>query len=167
MRAVFLFVSMLAAAAVSPAAQTSDQRDVEKGRQAVQQVCVACHTNALRMIQSQKRTADQWRDTLYSMIGRGAHVFPEEIDPLVAFLVANSGRAQQSAAAQTAQQAPASEGRAILERTCQQCHDLETATKKPAAKDWGATVTAMIDFGARLTAAEQQKLVEYLTSTYR
>ena len=116
------------------------------------------------MIQSQKRSADQWRDTVYAMIGRGGHIFPDEIEPLVAFLVVNSGRSQAAAtpAGQTAQQTPAVEGRAIPERSCQECHDLETATKKPAGTDWSSVVTTMIEHGARVNAADQQKLLEYL-----
>lgn len=165
-----LMLCMLGAAAVSVAAQSAgnpasnDQRDIEKGRQAVQQACAACHNNVLRMIQSQKRSADQWRDTVYAMIGRGGHIFPDEIEPLVAFLVANSGRSQAAGtpAGQTAQQTPASEGKAILERNCQECHDLETATKKPAGTDWGAVVSTMLGYGARVPAADQQKLLEYL-----
>lgn len=169
MRTPSLIVWILSAAAVSVAAQgaqsaqsSEQQRDIEKGRTAVQQACAACHNNVLRMVQSQKRSADQWRDTVYAMIGRGGHIFPDEIEPLVAFLVANSGRSQTSTAAQTAQQASAGEGRAILERSCQECHDLDTATKKPAGKDWGAVVTTMVDYGARVSAEDQQKLLEYL-----
>lgn len=162
-------ISAAAVATVSLGAQTAqtqtagatNQADAEKGRQTVQQVCVACHNNALRMIQSQKRSADQWRDTVYSMIGRGAHVFPEEIDPLIAFLVANSGRSQ-APTTPTGQAAPASEGRAILERSCQECHDLETATKKLAGTDWGTLVGTMIGYGARVSATDQQTLIEYL-----
>lgn len=165
-----LVVWILGAAAVSVAAQSAqsaennDQRDIEKGRTAVQQACAACHNNVLRMIQSQKRSADQWRDTVYAMIGRGGHIFPDEIEPLVAFLVANSGRNPSSTTppAQTAQQTPAVEGRAILERSCQECHDLDTATKKLAGTDWGTLVGTMIGYGARVSATDQQKLIEYL-----
>jgi cytochrome c5 len=168
MRTLSFVPALVIAAIVSLGTQTAQtqtagasQGDTEKGRQTVQQVCAACHNNALRMIQSQKRSADQWRDTVYSMIGRGAHVFPEEIDPLVAFLVANSGRSQTSATP-TGQAAPASEGRAILERSCQECHDLAMATKKPTGKDWSAVVATMIEHGARVSATDQQKLIEYL-----
>jgi hypothetical protein len=52
---------------------------------------VACHTNILRMLQVHTKTPQQWRDTVYSMISRGAQVMPGEIEPVTAFLAANAG----------------------------------------------------------------------------
>ncbi len=152
-----------------------DQAQIDKGRQAVGQACAPCHANIARMIQVQKKTADQWRDTVFSMIGRGAHVMPDEIEPLTQYLAANAGRpapaaaAAAPAAAATAAQgqggAPASAaspGRAVLEASCQTCHDLATATLKPADLDWAAVVNRMISYGARLTPTEQQTLLAHL-----
>jgi cytochrome c5 len=159
-----LVVWIVGAAAVPVAAQGGDQAQIEKGRTAVGQICAACHNNIARMIQIHKKTADQWKDTVYSMIGRGALILPEEIGPLTAFLAATAGPNSRPAAspAQTSSAAPASEGRAILERTCQMCHDVEIATKKQATEEWSAVVSKMMTYGVTLTAAEQQKLIEYL-----
>jgi mono/diheme cytochrome c family protein len=163
-------VAPLNAAQVQPAGASAQ---VDKGRLAIGQACAPCHGNIARMIQVQKKTADQWRDTIYSMIGRGAHVLPDEIEPLTAFLAANAGR-QSSTAAQPAGQQPAagqqsqgqasSPGRALLEGNCQQCHDLATATRKPVTLDWVTVVRNMVTYGARLTVAEQQTLVAYLNA---
>lgn len=149
------------------AQRTDDQAQIEKGRQAVGQACAPCHGNIARMIQVQKKTADQWRDTIFSMIGRGAHVLPDEIEPLTAFLAANAGRqpataGQPTPAAQSTQGSPLPPGRALLEATCQQCHDLATAMRRPATLDWTTVVQNMVTYGARLTPAEQQTLVAYL-----
>ena len=38
------------------------------------------------------------------------------------------------------QATPETDGRAILQRTCQQCHDLATATTKLASEDWTAVI---------------------------
>ena len=72
-------------------AQSDQQAQVEKGRQVVGQVCVACHTNILRMVQVHRQSPEQWKDTVYSMIGRGAQVMPDEIEAVTAFLAANAG----------------------------------------------------------------------------
>jgi cytochrome c2 len=162
------------AAGQAPGTQTAgaprvDQAQIDKGRQAVGQVCAACHANIARMIQVQKKTTDQWRDTVYSMIGRGAHVMPDEIEPLTQYLAANAGRPAAAAPAGAAQSqaAPApntSAGRAILEANCQACHDLGTATRKPANVEWAAVVERMISYGARLTPTEQQTLVAHLST---
>src|ERR1700719_3640004 len=85
----------LAAQAQAPAnanAPSDQQAQVEKGRQAVGEACATCHTNILRMVQIYKKSPDQWKDTVYSMIGRGAQVRPDEIEAVTAFLAANAGR---------------------------------------------------------------------------
>ncbi len=146
-------------------AQSADAAQIEKGRQAVGTVCVGCHNNIMRMVQIHKKTPAQWRSTVYSMIGRGAMIFPEEVEPLTAFLSSvTAAAARPTPAAGTGAAAmPASPGRAILERTCQACHDLATATKKPA-DDWNAVVSRMVLYGAQLGADEQKTLVEHLNT---
>jgi mono/diheme cytochrome c family protein len=153
-------------AAAAPAPQPSgDAAQIEKGRQAVGTICVGCHNNIMRMLQVHKKSPAQWKSTVYSMIGRGAMVLPEEVEPLTAFLASNTAApARPANAAGAAAAVPASAGQAILERTCQQCHDLATATKKPPADDWNTVVTKMVNYGARLGAADQQTLVEHLNA---
>ncbi len=154
----------LAAQAQAPANTQSDQQaQNEKGRQVVGEACTACHTNILRMVQIYKQSPDQWKDTVYSMIGRGAQVTPDEINAVAAFLAANAGR-NVTANADVGRGAGGgdADGRAILQRTCQQCHELATATKKLPAEDWSAVITRMTTYGAKLTPADQQKLIEYL-----
>jgi cytochrome c2 len=169
-RRCFAVMAIVAAAAVSVTAQgaAAGQRaagDPQKGAQTVQQVCVACHNNALKMIQRQKRTPDQWRDTMYAMIGRGAHIYPEEFESLVAFLAENSGRTPAATGGSLpAGQTAAGGGRAILERACQECHDLDTATKRPGGKDWGTVVATMVGHGAKVSVADQQILIAYLNT---
>jgi mono/diheme cytochrome c family protein len=164
-------------AQVSATAQNDGQAQIDKGRQTVGEVCVACHTNILRMVQVHKKSPEQWRDTVYSMIGRGAQVMPDEIGPVTAFLAASAGsnrqtltepsRGGRSAPATPDQQTADAQGRAILQRSCVQCHDLATASAKLASEDWNAVITRMTGYGARLTPADQQKLVEYLNSLAR
>ena len=97
------------------------------------------------------------------MIGRGAQVTPDEINAVAVFLAANAGR-NVTANADVGRGAGGAEGegRAILQRTCQQCHELATATKKLPAEEWSAVVVRMKAYGATLTPADQQKLIEYL-----
>ena len=151
-------------------AQGSQQAQVEKGREVVGQACVACHTNILRMVQVHRQSPEQWKDTVYSMIGRGAQVMPDEVEAVTAFLASNAGGNGQPAsrtanagrAGRDDQQMPEGEGRAILQRTCQQCHDLATASTKLASEEWGAVIAKMMTYGAKLTPADQQKLIAYL-----
>jgi cytochrome c5 len=132
---------------------------------------VACHTNILRMLQVHTNTPQQWRDTVYSMISRGAQVMPGEIEPVTASLAANAGSNRQAitqtsrgvpGSGRTDQQTPEAEGRAVLQRTCQQCHDLGTASTKLGSEDWNTVVAKMMAYGAKLTPLDQQKLIGYL-----
>lgn len=160
------------AAQSAPGAQGNEQAQIEQGKQVVAQVCVACHTNILRMMQVHRQTPEQWRETVYSMIGRGAQIMPPEIDSVTVYLskttgtngqavTENSGRARTGVTGQ-GQEPRNAEGRAILQRSCQQCHNLETASTKPAGQDWNAVVSKMLTYGVRLNPADQQKLVAYL-----
>lgn len=161
-------------------AAPAPQADIEKGKAAVTQICVGCHDGGaiMRMVAVRKKTADEWRDTVYRMIGRGAQVFPDEIEPLTAYLTATGGQLPR----QPAGGAPAAAGRrgraaeattaaadgdatAILARRCQLCHDLAMATKKPAtAESWGSIIDRMVKLGAPVTPAEHQTLTAYLNA---
>src|SRR4030095_8800174 len=125
------------------AAQTDQQAQIEKGRAAVGRACVACHGNILSMVQFQRKTADKWRDTVYSMIGRGGHILPDEIEPITAYLTANFGpnspppspspRPQVGAQAVSGgleQQLPEGAAKAVVVQNCQQCHDLQVVVSK-------------------------------------
>jgi cytochrome c5 len=145
---------------------------IEKGRRVVAQVCATCHTTIVRMLQVHKQTPEQWKDTVYFMISRGAQIMPDEIGPVTAFLAATAGNARQTPADASGrgrpgargagQQAPAADGAAILQQNCQQCHELATASKKDDSEDWTAVIARMMTYGARLTAADQQTLIGYL-----
>ena len=174
------------AAQSAPAPAADPKAQIEKGRLIAAEVCTTCHNTFGRMIQVHKQTPEEWKDTVYFMIGRGAQLMPDEIDSVVAFLAATAapgtptppaaaGRGGRGAGvgAGTAgrgagagggrgQQGAGGDGAAILQRTCQQCHELAVATKKLASEDWAAVVTRMTTYGAGLTAAERQTLVEYL-----
>jgi cytochrome c5 len=156
------------------APQAGPQADLEKGKTAVTQICVGCHDGGaiMRMVAVRKKTADEWRDPVYRMIGRGAQVLPDEIEPLTAYLTAAGGQASLLPAgggrrgrAAEATTTPDGEATAILARRCQLCHDLAKATTKPAtAESWDAVIDRMVKLGAAVTPAEHQTLVAYLNT---
>jgi hypothetical protein len=171
--AVWIAVASMSAAGQDIAAASQTPAQIDKGRVAVGQACAPCHANILRVTQIHRKSADQWRETVFSMIGRGAQILPDEIEPLTAFLAATAGPNQPrgtTAAAPSDVIAPppdpaSTEARAILQRQCTRCHDLGTATKRPASSDWKEVVARMVIYGAEVTPADQQKLIEYLTVT--
>ena len=170
------FQNVGSAAAGQAAAPGGEQAQIEKGRLAVGQACAPCHSNILRVLQIHRKSAADWRDTVYSMIGRGAQILPDEVEPLTAYLTATAGPRPPSASASTRQPSvkPAAsssanaaleaEATSILGRQCVRCHDLAAATKKPAADDWNTVIARMVMYGAEVGAADRQKLVDYLNS---
>jgi cytochrome c5 len=160
------------AAQVSASSPGDRAAQIEKGRQVVAQVCATCHTTIVRMVQVHKQTAEQWKDTVYFMISRGAQIMPDEIEPVTAYLAATAGSNPQATQASgrarpggggSGQQPQEADGGAVLQRTCQQCHELAVASKKLESEDWATVITRMMTYGARLTPADRQKLIEYLS----
>jgi cytochrome c2 len=165
------------AAGLSARAQAPNQTQIDKGRQVVAQTCAACHTTITRMVQIHKQSPEEWRDTVYFMISRGAQIMPDEVDSVVAFLSATGGQgpaqgtqvaggAGRGAGRGGAGQATGGDvdGRTIFNRTCQQCHELATASSKQPSEEWSAVVARMVSYGARLNSADQQKIIQYLVS---
>jgi cytochrome c5 len=154
------------AAPASPAtAQDARQAQIEKGRIAVTAVCTGCHDNGiLRIVEVRQKSVDEWRDTVYKMIGRGAHIMPDEIEPITLYL-SSVRRPQQTAGGGAASGADAAgEGPAILARRCRQCHDVERANTLPAGKNWEAIIDQMTALGAVLTPAERRTLLAHLSA---
>jgi cytochrome c2 len=159
-------------AAQSANFSSDQQTQIEKGRQVAAQVCATCHTTIVRMVQVHKQSREQWKDTVYFMISRGAQIMPDEVEPVTAYLAAASAGGPQTiteaptggraGARGAGQQTPGGDGAAILQSTCRQCHELATATTKLASEDWNAVIGKMTSYGVRLTPADQQKLIDYL-----
>jgi coenzyme F420-reducing hydrogenase gamma subunit len=60
-----------------------------------------------------------------------------------------------------------SDGAALLESRCAECHDLDRVTNASKSRDdWEVTVDRMMTRGAVLDDAERETLIEYLTETY-
>jgi mono/diheme cytochrome c family protein len=152
------------AAQISASAPGVPAAQIEKGRQVVAQVCAACHTTIVRMVQVHKQTAEQWKDTVYFMISRGAQIMPDEIEPVTAFLAATAGSNPQATQSGRGRQTAEADGGAILQRNCQQCHELAVASKKMDSEDWSGVITRMMTYGAKLTPADRDKLIEYLSA---
>lgn len=127
--------------------------------------CTGCH--GLRETQIQRKTADQWRNTVYSMISRGAPLMPDEIDPLTAYLAATYGPDSPppisgGVSSQDETALPKGPGRRILVGSCYSCHALELPiNSRKSEADWNETISRMVTFGATITPQEQEILAKY------
>lgn len=60
------------------------------------------------------------------------------------------------------------DGSELLEKSCSVCHpSARPKGTKKTAEQWEATVTRMMDKGAKLSADEKKTLVDYLAKTYK
>jgi hypothetical protein len=137
----------------------------------VGQACVQCHN--LRFLTLEPRSEERWRKTVYEMIGRGAQVKPDEIEPIVSYLTASFGPsspASQTAAAPAAAGTgalPEGAGRAVLTSRCGQCHAVTTVTSARHTKqEWAETLQKMRVLGVNLGADEQNTLTAYLAEHF-
>ena len=143
---------------------------VEEGREAFGQACVQCH--GLSRTQIQRKTADRWRDTVYSMISRGAPVMPDEIEPLIDYLAATYGPGATPPAgigegSQGGSALPDGPGRAIFVGNCAACHSLELPLNmRQSEAEWNATISQMVSYGAQITPQEQEILVKYAANHF-
>ena len=91
-----------------------------------------------------------------SMVDKGAEVKPDEIAPLVDFLVKNHGPLPEGA------------GKAILLNTCTVCHDLGRVRRQGGTRDdWNDILGAMLNEGAMLSEQDYPVLLAYLARNFR
>jgi mono/diheme cytochrome c family protein len=169
---IFVMSLTIAAGAQSSPAASGDQAQIEKGRQVVMQACAACHANIGAMLQGYRQSPERWRSTVYYMISRGAQVMPDEIEPVIAYVVATAtgpvrtqagrGGGGRGGGNANAELSVGGQGRAIFDRACVQCHDAATASTKMPSETWDDVVRRMVSYGARVSSAEQQTLLGYL-----
>ena len=180
-------------AAPSPAA-ASAAKPVElpegDGKPIAVEYCQDCHR--LTNLTKAHKNLDDWKDTVHTMIDRGARIPDEKIDTLAQYLVTNFGpkdaapaaNAQAAAppvaaptpdAAAPSAAAPAKaivelpdgDGKAIATENCQACHKLTNLTKAhKSLDDWKDTVQTMIDRGANVPADKVDILVQYLAKNF-
>lgn len=162
------------------------------GKPIATEYCQACHT--LTNLVKAHKSLDDWKDTIHTMMDRGASIPDDKVDTLAAYLAKNFGPKDDSApaSASPAPAAPASstpaaaapapasaptasakvelpegDGKAIAEENCQACHKLTNLTKAhKSLDDWKDTVQLMMDRGAMVPPDKVDTLVQYLAKNF-
>lgn len=89
-----VYLGLILAAAPFAAGQ-DDELPEGPGKKIVQGVCSQCHE--IEMVTTQNFTKDQWSHTVDLMVARGAHLAPDQIPTVVAYLAANFGKPETGA----------------------------------------------------------------------
>lgn len=153
------------------------------GKPIATEFCQDCHR--LTNLTKAHKNLDDWKDTIHTMIDRGARIPDEKVDTLAQYLSVNFGPKDASAPAAPSAPSPAAapatpapakpavvelpegDGKAIATENCQACHKLTNLTKAhKSLDDWKDTVQTMIDRGANVPADKVDTLVQYLAKNF-
>src|SRR5271169_3648432 len=174
----------------SPAAPKPVELPEGDGKPIATEFCQMCHK--LTNLTKAHKDLDDWKDTIHTMIDRGASIPDEKVDVLAEYLAANFGpkaaaRAADAppadpatpapspdaaapsapAPAKTIVELPDGDGKAIATENCQACHKLTNLTKAhKSLDDWKETVQTMIDRGANVPADQVDTLAQYLAKNF-
>ena len=121
--------------------------------------CVICHESDI--ITSQRLSLTGWTNSINKMVRWGSQITPEEREVLQPYL------AQHFAPKPVASHVSAEAGAATYKRVCLTCHDadiIEQQRLTPAG--WTRTVEKMMRWGAAVSDAEKQPLIDYLASRF-
>lgn len=144
------------------------------------QACVQCHD--FKVVVSQRKSEQAWRQTVDEMIWRGAPLLPDEAEPLTRYLANSFGPNSSLPQSQRkeepnetsnrnepplAQYLPAGEGRTLVIQACARCHGLrEVVITRMTLADWRRNVSQMVKLGATLTAGEATLVERYLAKSF-
>jgi cytochrome c5 len=160
------------------------------GKPIATEFCQMCHK--LTNLTKAHKDLDDWKDTIHTMIDRGASIPDDKVDILAEYLAANfgpkdAGSAANAPAADPGTQVPSpdaaapsapapakavvelpdGDGKAIATENCQACHKLTNLTKAHKdLDDWKETVQTMIDRGANVSPDQVDTLVQYLAKNF-
>jgi len=134
-----------------------------KGVELARDKCVICHEADL--IVSQRLSRQGWVREVEKMIRWGAVVSDAEKEILVEYFAAHFAP-RKSAAANTAATNEA-RGKQIFEEKCLVCHEADlTEQQRLSRQGWTREVEKMIRWGASVTDAEKEPLVDHLFKNF-
>ena len=152
-RAAFVVVLLTATAASAQTLPAGAGADVLKAK------CLSCHEADI--IVSQRLSLAAWTRSVDKMVRWGATMTPAEREVLHPYLAANFG--PKPVAAHTANDA----GAATYKRACTTCHETDIIEQQRLTRGrWVGSVDKMIRWGATVSAAEKDALVDYLASRF-
>jgi cytochrome c5 len=130
-----------------------------EGKVILDRACGACH-RAASVGLYHYATRAQYAEVVSRMIAKGAEVSEQEAPVLTDYLFKNLA-AKPAPEVDTA-------GRAILERACTGCHNLNGIENYSYDSEdpYRELVSTMVSYGATLSEAEKVTLIQYLFTTY-
>jgi mono/diheme cytochrome c family protein len=133
------------------------------GAEILKSRCVVCHESDI--ITSQKLTLAGWTGSINKMVRWGAQITPEERDILQPYLAQHFAPGLVASHASAAAAPPP--GAATYQRVCLACHDADMIEQQRLTPTgWTRSVEKMMRWGAAVSDADKQPLVDYLASRF-
>ena len=131
-----------------------------KGVEIARDKCTTCHEADL--IVSQRLSRQGWAREVDKMVRWGAVLTDSEKDLLVDYLAANFGPIRKGVTITNPDR-----GKEIFENRCLVCHEVDlTEQQRLSRQGWTREVEKMVRWGAAVTDAEKEPLIDYLTQKY-
>ena len=162
-KCAFLLAAIFLAAGLGARQSTrAAQADLPpgKGVELAREKCIGCHEADL--IVSQRLSRAGWGRELDKMIRWGAAVSDAEKETLVEYF------ATRFAPRPAAPSAPAgaARGKDIFENRCLLCHEIDLTQQQHLSRaGWTREVDKMIRWGAAVSDAEKEPLIDYLSAS--
>jgi mono/diheme cytochrome c family protein len=132
-----------------------------KGAELARDKCVSCHEADL--IVSQRLSRQGWTREVEKMIRWGAAVSDAEKEVLIDYFAAHF----KPRSAASAPAAGDDRGKQIFEEKCLLCHEADlTEQQRLSRQGWTREVEKMIRWGAVVSDAEKEQLIDYLSSNF-
>jgi cytochrome c5 len=132
-----------------------------KGVELARDKCVTCHEADL--IIAQRLSKQGWTREVEKMIRWGAKVNDTEKETLVEYFSTHFPQRKTTTVVATNE----ARGKQIFEDKCLVCHEVDlTEAQRLSKQGWTREVEKMIRWGAKVTDAEKELLVEYLAKSY-
>ena len=149
-----LLVALLASVSMS-----AQQLPAGPGADVLKSRCVICHDADI--ITSQKLSLTGWTNSINKMVRWGSQITPEEREILQPYL------AQHFAPKPVASHPAADAGAATFKRVCLTCHDADIVEQqKLTPAGWTRSIEKMMRWGAAVSDAEKQPLIDHLASRF-
>lgn len=130
--------------------------------------CVVCHESDI--ITSQHLAVAGWTRSIDKMVRWGSTITPQEREVLQPYLAEHFGptpAASHASAAGLPAEASAKAGEATYKRACLVCHDADIIQQQRLSKaGWTRSVDKMIRWGAAVTDADKDALLDYLAANH-
>ena len=155
-----VFVLSLRAGAVLQRPDTASLPE-GKGKELVSTLCIGCHD--LNTAVSKRATTNEWRDTVNTMVERGAQISSADNAVIVTYLGEHYGAPAAMVAGQPTATLPDGPGKDVLMNKCFQCHNQAMWNDlRQDRRAWEGVLYRMVGRRALWTEEEINAMADYL-----